>query len=392
MADLSFLDDELNQLKEQGLFNVIRTIGTAQGAWVDVDGKKVLNMCANNYLGFANHPELKKAAQDAIATYGVGPAAVRTIAGSMTLHNELEEKLAKFKGVEAAISFQSGFNANTATVPALMGAEDLIFSDELNHASIIDACRLSKAKTIRYAHNDASSLEEKLKEGRGARRKLVVTDGVFSMDGDIAPLPDLVDVAGKYDAMVMVDDAHGEGVLGNAGRGIADHFGLHGKVDIEIGTLSKAFGVVGGYVSGKQKIVDYLRQRARPFLFSSAVTPADVAACIKAVDILTVSGELVEKLWENTRYFQSKLKELGFDIGKTVTPITPVMIGDAKKARDFSKALFDSGIFGMAISFPTVARGKDRIRVMNSATHTRDDLDFALGVFEKVGKQIGIIW
>ncbi len=391
MADLSFLDDELNQLKEQGLFNTIRTIGTAQGAWVDVDGKKVLNMCANNYLGFANHPELKKAAQEAIETYGVGPAAVRTIAGSMTLHNELEEKLAKFKGVEAAISFQSGFNANTATVPTLMSAEDLIFSDELNHASIIDACRLSKAKTIRYAHNDARSLEEKLKEGQGARRKLVVTDGVFSMDGDIAPLPDLVDVAGKYDAMVMVDDAHGEGVLGNAGRGIADHFGLHGKVDIEIGTLSKAFGVVGGYVSGKQKIVDYLRQRARPFLFSSAVTPADVAACIKAVDILTVSGELVEKLWDNTRYFQSKLKELGFDIGKTVTPITPVMIGDAQKARDFSKALFDGGIFGMAISFPTVARGKDRIRVMNSATHSRDDLDFALGVFEKVGKQMGIV-
>jgi len=389
MADLSFLDDELKHLKDQGLYNVIRTIGTAQDAWIEVDGKKVLNMCANNYLGFANHPELKQAAQQAIEAYGVGPAAVRTIAGTMALHSTLEEKLAKFKNVEAAISFQSGFNANTATVPTLMGAEDLIFSDELNHASIIDACRLSKAKTIRYAHNDAGSLEEKLKEGQGARRKLVITDGVFSMDGDIAPLPDIVAVAEKYDAMVMVDDAHGEGVLGDSGRGIADHFGLH--VDIEVGTMSKAFGVVGGYVAGKKQIVDYLRQRARPFLFSSAVTPADVAACIKAVDILTASGALVEKLWDNSRYFQGELKRLGFDIGATVTPITPVMIGDPQRARAFSKALFDAGIFGMAISFPTVPRGKDRIRVMNSATHAREDLDFALGAFEKVGKEMGII-
>lgn len=391
MANLSFLDAELTQLREQGLFINIRTIGSAQDAWVLVDGKKVLNMCANNYLGFANHAELKQAAKQAIDDYGVGPAAVRTIAGTMSLHNELEEKLAKFKNVEAAISFQSGFAANTATVPTLMGPEDVIFSDELNHASIIDACRLTKAKTVRYSHCDAASLEEKLKEFQSARRKLVVTDGVFSMDGDIAPLPDIVDVAQKYDAMVMVDDAHGEGVLGNAGRGIADHFGLHGVVDIEIGTMSKAFGVVGGYVAGKQKIVDYLRQRARPFLFSSAVTPADVASCIKAVDILTQSGDLVEKLWDNTKYFQDKLRGLGFDLGVTVTPITPVMIGDAQKAQDFSKSLFNSGIFGMAISYPTVPKGKDRIRLMNSATHSKEDLDFAVGVFEKVGKEIGII-
>ncbi|MFQ5641076.1 MAG: glycine C-acetyltransferase [bacterium] len=391
MANLSFLDAELTQLREQGLFINIRTIGSAQDAWVLVDGKKVLNMCANNYLGFANHAELKQAAKQAIDDYGVGPAAVRTIAGTMSLHNELEEKLAKFKNVEAAISFQSGFAANTATVPTLMGPEDVIFSDELNHASIIDACRLTKAKTVRYSHCDAASLEEKLKEFQSARRKLVVTDGVFSMDGDIAPLPDIVDVAQKYDAMVMVDDAHGEGVLGNAGRGIADHFGLHGVVDIEIGTMSKAFGVVGGYVAGKQKIVDYLRQRARPFLFSSAVTPADVASCIKAVDILTQSGDLVEKLWDNTKYFQDKLRGLGFDLGVTVTPITPVMIGDAQKAQDFSKSLFNSGIFGMAISYPTVPKGKDRIRLMNSATHSKEDLDFAVGIFEKVGKRIGII-
>lgn len=391
MADLSFLDREIAGLKEQGLFNKIRTISTAQDAWIEVDGKKVLNMCANNYLGFANHPELKKAAQEAIEIYGVGPAAVRSIAGTMSLHNELEEKLAKFKNVEAAISFQSGFSANTATIPTLMAAEDVIFSDELNHASIIDACRLTKAKTVRFTHCDAGSLEERLQEFAGARRKLVVTDGVFSMDGDIAPLPELVEVASRYDAMVMVDDAHGEGVMGNAGRGIVDHFGLHGQVDIEIGTLSKAFGAVGGYVSGKQKIVDFLRQRARPFLFSSAATPADVAACIKAVDILTESGSLVEKLWDNSRYFQDKLRALGFDLGVTVTPITPVMIGDSNKAQAFSRSLFENGIFGMAISFPTVPKGKDRIRVMNSATHSKDDLDFAAGVFEQVGKEVGII-
>lgn len=391
MANLSFIDEELKQLREQGLYINIRTIGTAQGAWIEVDGKKVLNMCANNYLGFANHPELKKAAQQAIEEYGVGPAAVRTIAGTMSLHNELEEKLAKFKKVEAAISFQSGFSSNLATIPTLMGPEDIIFSDELNHASIIDGCRLTKAKVVRYKHCDPGSLEESIKREVAARRKLVVTDGVFSMDGDIAPLPDIVEVAERHGAMVMVDDAHGEGVLGNAGRGISDHFGLHGRVDVEVGTLSKAFGVVGGYVSGKQKIIEYLRQRARPFLFSSAVTPADVAACIKAVDILTKSGALVEKLWENTKYFKKQLKSLGFDLGFSETPITPVMIGEAKKAQDFSRMLFENGVFAMAISYPTVAKGKDRIRVMNSATHSKKDLDFAVGVFEKVGKELGLI-
>ncbi len=391
MADLSFLHREIDDLNTQGLFNTIRTINTAQDAWIKVDGQKVLNMCANNYLGFANHPDLKQAAQAAIEEFGVGPAAVRSIAGNMTLHDELERKLAEFKGVEAAISFQSGFNSNVATVPTLMGAEDVILSDELNHASIIDACRLSKAKTIRFDHCSASSLEARLNEFKSARRKLVITDGVFSMDGDIAPLPDLVAVADRFGAMVMVDDAHGEGVMGNAGRGIVDHFGLHGQVDIEIGTLSKAFGVVGGYVSGKKAIVDYLRQRARPFLFSSAATPADVAACIKAIEILLKSGELVEKLWDNTRYFQSKLTGLGFDLGVTVTPVTPVMIGDAKKAKEFSAELFEKGIFGMAISFPTVPRGKDRIRVMNSAIHSKEDLDFAVGVFQEVGRKMGLI-
>lgn len=391
MADLAFLKNEIQQLKDQGLFINIRTISTAQRAWVEVDGKKVLNMCANNYLGFADHAELKKAAQGAIEQYGVGPTAVRTIAGTMTLHNELEEKLAKFKNVEAAISFQSGFNANLATIPTLMGPEDVIFSDELNHASIIDGCRLTKAKVVRYKHADINSLEECLQREVAFRRRMIITDGVFSMDGDIAPLPDIVELAEKHDAMVMVDDAHGEGVLGDAGRGIADHFGLHGRVDIEVGTLSKAFGVVGGYVAGKKLIVDYLRQRARPFLFSSAVTPADVAACIKAVDILTASGRLVEKLWENTKYFKEELKKLGFDLGFSETPITPVMIGDAKKAQDLSRMLFDAGVFAMAISYPTVPKGKDRIRVMNSATHSEKDLDFAIKAFEKAGKELKLI-
>jgi glycine C-acetyltransferase len=391
MANLSFLVDELQELHDHGLFNHIRTIGTAQDAWIEIEGRRVLNMCANNYLGFANHPDLKKAAQLAIEKFGVGPGAVRSIAGTLSLHAELEEKLAKFKKVEAAISLQSGFSSNLAVVPAIMSEGDVIISDELNHASIIDACRLSKAEKTRYSHCDMISLEKELRAAKKARRKLIITDGVFSMDGDVAPLPEIVGLAEKYDAMVMVDDAHGEGVLGDAGRGIADHFGLHGKVDIEIGTLSKAFGVVGGYVAGKKAIVDYLRQRARPFLFSSAVTPADVAACIKAVDILSESSEPVEKLWRNANHLQSNLRRLGYDLGVTVTPITPVMIGDAKKAKEFSRTLFDEGIFGMAISYPTVPQGKDRIRVMNSAAHSTQDLDFAITIFEKVGRELGLI-
>lgn len=391
MSKLSFLDEEIKALKEQGLFINIRTIGSAMGAWITVDGKKVLNLCANNYLGFANHSQLKEAAKAAIDKYGVGPAAVRTIAGTQKLHLELEAKLAAFKHVEDAITFQSGFIANQAVIPTITGAEDVIFSDELNHASIIDGTRLSKAKVVRYAHNNAADLDEKLKAETGARRKLIITDGVFSMDGDIAPLDEIVAVAEKHEALTMVDDAHGEGVLGDSGRGAADHFKLHNKVDIEIGTLSKAFGVVGGYVAGKKKIVEYLRQRARPFLFSSAVTPADVAACIAAVDILSMSGELVEKLWINTRYFKGKMKELGFDLGQSVTPITPVMIGDTKKAQTLSKTLFENGVFAMAISYPTVPKGKERLRLMVSASHSTEDLNFAVGAFEKAGKEVGVL-
>lgn len=392
MGKLDFIKDEIENLKKEGLYIIIRTIGSPQGAWIIVDGKKVLNLCSNNYLGFANHPTLREKAKEAIEKFGVGPAAVRTIAGTMTLHHELEKKLAEFKGAEATITFQSGFNANLATIPALVGREDAIFSDELNHASIIDGSRLSRATIIRYNHNNPSDLEKKLKEeGPKYRRKLVVTDGVFSMDGDIAPLPEIAEIAEKYDAIMMVDDAHGEGVLGKGGRGIVDHFGLHGKVDIEVGTLSKAFGVVGGYVAGSKEMIEFLRQKARPFLFSSAVTPPDVAASIAAVEILTESDELVQKLWDNAKYFKENMKALGFDTGKSQTPITPVMLVEAKTAQEFSKRLFDEGIFAQAIGYPTVPRGKARIRVMISATHTRDDLDFALEKFAKVGKELGVI-
>ncbi|MCA9743859.1 MAG: glycine C-acetyltransferase [Deferribacteres bacterium] len=391
MAKLDFLDELIDDLKEHNMFNTIRTIGSSMGAWINVDGKKVLNLCANNYLGFADHPRLKEAAKKAIDGFGVGPAAVRSIAGTMTLHLELEEKLANFKGVEAAISFQGGFIANQAVIPTIMGAEDVIFSDELNHASIIDGCRLSKAKTVRYKHCDMADLEEKLKQYQSARRKLIITDGVFSMDGDVAPMDEIVEVAEKYDAMTMADDAHGEGVLGRGGRGIGDHFGLHNKVDIEVGTMSKAFGVVGGYVAGKKKIVDYLRQRARPFLFSSAVPPADVAACTAAVDILTESDELVKRLWSNADKLKKGLNALGFDTGHTQTPITPVLIRDAAKTIAFSKALFENDIFAMSITFPTVPQGTERIRLMNSATHSEKDIQFALDAFEKVGKDLKVI-
>jgi glycine C-acetyltransferase len=381
----------MQDLKDRNLFNTIRTIGSSMGAWIMVDGQKVLNLCANNYLGFADHPRLKEAAKKAIDEFGVGPTAVRSIAGTMALHLELEEKLANFKGVEAAISFQGCFSDYQRVIPTLTGPEDMIFSDELNHASIIDGCRLSKAKTIRYKHCDVEDLEEKLKQYGSARRKLVITDGVFSMDGDVAPMDKIVEVAEEYDAMTMADDAHGEGVLGRGGRGIGDHFGLHNKIDIEVGTMSKACGVVGGYIAGKKKIVDYLRQRARPFLFSSAVTPADCAACIAAVDILTESDELVQKLWRNADTLKTGLNDLGFDTGETGTPITPVLIRDAAKAKAFSKALFENNIFAMSITFPTVPRGTERLRLMNSATHSDEDIEFALGVFEKVGKELGAI-
>ncbi|MBI5301465.1 MAG: glycine C-acetyltransferase [Chloroflexi bacterium] len=391
---LQWISDELDALKQQGLFNTIRTIGSPCGAWMTVDGKRVLNFCTNNYLGLANDPRLRDAAKKAIDDWGVGPAAVRSIAGTLELHREFERRIAAFKGVEDALYVQSGFCANQAAIPPMVGKDDVIFTDRLNHASIIDGCRLSSAKILIYAHCDVADAERVIRENVGNyRRALLVTDGVFSMDGDIAPLDKLYEVCERYGVITMVDDAHGEGVVGRGGRGIVDHFGLHGKFDLEIGTLSKAFGVMGGVIAGKKIVVDWIRQRARPFLFSSAVTPADTAACLAAVNLLEQSTELVDKLWENTRYFKTEIKRLGFDTGVSTTPITPIMLGEAPLAQQFSRALFDAerGVFAMAIGFPTVAKGKARIRVMISAAHSRDDLNRGLDVFAKVGKELGVI-
>lgn len=389
---LVWIPEEIEKLKSEGFYNKIRTLSSPQGAWLVVDGKRVLNFCSNNYLGLANHPKLVSAAKKAIDDFGVGPGAVRSIAGTMDLHLELEKRLATFKGVEACISFQSGFMANLATIPCLVGKGDAIISDELNHASIIDGSRLSGATILRYNHTDAKHLESQIKTNQDKfRRMLVITDGVFSMDGDMAPLDNIYEITNKYDVMLMVDDAHGEGVVGKGGRGIVDHFNLHGKVDVEVGTMSKAFGVMGGMVAGKSIIIEWLRQRGRPFLFSSAATPADVAACLAAVDVLEQSTELVDKLWQNGNYFKSEMKKLGFDTGLSQTPITPVMLGDAILAREFSRELYEEGVFAMALGFPTVPLGKARIRVMISATHSREDLDLSLQAFAKVGKKLGVI-
>jgi glycine C-acetyltransferase len=379
-------------LGDAGLYNHIRTISSPQGAWLQIEGRSVLNFCSNNYLGLANHPRLVEAAKKAIDQYGVGPGAVRIISGTNDLHIELEKRIARFKAVEAALSLQSGFQANAATIPALVGKEDVIFSDRMNHASIIDGCRLSGGKILPYEHCDMDSLEAVIQENLAKyRRAIIITDGVFSMDGDVVPLDKIYEVARKYDILLMVDDAHGEGVLGKGGRGIVDHFGLHGKVDVEIGTFSKAFGVVGGVVAGKATIIEWLRQRGRPFLFSSAVTPPDVAACIAAIDILEASTELVDRLWDNARYFKAEMKRLGFDMGVSTTPITPVMLGEAPLAQQFSRELFEADVFAMATGFPIVPLGKSRIRVMISAAHTKGDLDKGLEAFAKVGKKLRVI-
>ncbi len=389
---LSFIDEQVAGLKEQNLFISIRTIESPQGGWLTVDGQRVLNFSSNNYLGFANDPRLKAAAKDAIDRFGVGPAAVRSIAGTLSLHLDFERRVAAFKGVEDALHVQSGFCANQAAIAPLMGKEDVIFSDRLNHASIIDGCRLSSAKVIVYEHCDPADAERVIRENlENYRRGMLITDGVFSMDGDIAPLDKLYEIAERFGLITMVDDAHGEGVLGRSGRGIVDHFGLRGKFDLEIGTLSKAFGVVGGVIAGKHRIVNYLRQRGRPFLFSSAATAADTAACIAALDVLESSADLVEKLWENTRYFKVEMKRLGFNLGRSVTPITPVMLGEAAVAKEFSDRLFANGVFAMAIGYPTVAKGEARIRVMISAAHSRLDLDHGLEAFARVGKELGVI-
>lgn len=387
----AWIEAEIAGLKEAGLFNVIRTIESPMDAWVTINGRPRLNFCANNYLGLANHPRIREAAKKAIDQYGVGPGAVRTIAGTMSLHVELEQRLAEFKHAEACITLQSGFSANLATIPALVGRGDVIFSDELNHASIIDGSRLSRATIVRYAHNDVDDLRRKIAETATDGRRLIVTDGVFSMDGDIAPLDKICQVAEEHNILLMVDDAHGEGVLGEGGRGIVDHFGLHGRVDVEVGTLSKAFGVMGGLVAGKQIIIEWLRQRGRPFLFSSAMTVPDTAACLEAVNILQESTELIDRLWANAAIFRQGMQAMGFDTGHSQTPIVPVMLGEATLAQQFSRRLFEEGVFAMAIGYPTVPQGKARIRVMNSAAHSSADIETALDTFGRVGKELRVI-
>ena len=390
---MKFLTEELESMKQGGFYGTIRTLESPQGAWVHIDGKKYLNLCSNNYLGLCNDPRLVNKVKEYADRYGVGPGAVRTIAGTMSPHIELEKKLAAFKGAEAAIVVQSGFCANLAVIPTLANsADDVIFSDSLNHASIIDACKLTKAKVVRYEHSDMADLEKKLKEYDGfAGKKLLITDGVFSMDGDVAKLPEIVELCEQHGVIVAVDDAHGEGVLGRGGRGIVDHFGLHGRVDVEIGTMSKAFGVMGGMAAGSAILVDYLRQKARTNLFSSALTIPDVAANLASVEILQQSEDLVKKLWYNGDFLKRELKALGFDTAHSETPITPVIIGEASDAKAFSAKLFEAGVFATAIVFPTVPRGTARIRAMVSAAHSEDDLRFAVEKFAAVGKAMGII-
>ncbi len=391
-TQLDFITNYLKELRDEDLYNEIRVLESGQGAWVMIDGEKKLNLCSNNYLGFAKDEALIQAAKKATDDYGVGPGAVRTIAGTMSIHLELEKALAAFKKREATVVLQSGFNANLAVIPLLVGPDDIIYSDALNHASIIDGCRLSRAKIKVFPHLDMEALEDLLvSDSDFSGRQLIISDGVFSMDGDLGNLPEIADLAEKYGCMTLVDDAHGEGVLGRHGSGIVDHFDLHGRIDVEVGTLSKAFGCVGGFVAGSQSLIDYLKQRGRPFLFSSSLTPAEAAANLAAVRQLTEADDRVNQLWSNAQYFQSGLKELGFDIGLTETPITPVMIGDAGVSAAFSRRLFEEDVFAQSLGFPTVPQGKARIRVMISAAHSRDDLDFALEVFSRIGRELDVI-
>jgi glycine C-acetyltransferase len=389
----TFLDENIAELKEKGLYNEIETVHGANGPEINIDGKKLINLSSNNYLGLATDERLKKAAKQAVDSHGVGAGAVRTINGTLDLHIELEKKLAEFKGTEAVISYQSGFNCNMAAISAVMDKNDAILSDELNHASIIDGCRLSKAKILRYNHSDMKDLREKAKEAKESgqyKKIMIITDGVFSMDGDIARLPEIVEIAEEFDLITYVDDAHGSGVLGK-GAGTVKHFGLQDKVDFQMGTLSKAIGVIGGYVAGKANLIDWLKVRSRPFLFSTAVSPADAIASTKAVELLMESTELHDKLWENAAYLKAGLKELGFDIGESETPITPVVIGDENETQKFSKRLYEEGVYAKSIVFPTVPRGTGRVRNMPSAAHTKEMLDEAIGVYQKIGKEMGVV-
>lgn len=389
----NFLTTNLHELSEKGLYNTIEPLESANGPLITINGKELINLSSNNYLGLATDKRLKDAAIEAVRAYGVGAGAVRTINGTLNIHLELEEKLAVFKHTEASIAYQSGFNCNMAAISAVMDQDDAILSDELNHASIIDGCRLSKAKVIRYKHSDIRDLHAKAAEAKASgqyKKIMVITDGVFSMDGDIAKLPEIVKIAEEFDLITYVDDAHGSGVLGD-GAGTVKHFGLSDKIDFQIGTLSKAIGVVGGYVAGKRELIDWLKVRSRPFLFSTALTPADAAASIKAIDLLTESTELNKKLWENADYLKAGLMKLGFHIGNSETPITPCIIGAETLTQAFSKRLYEEGVYAKAIVFPTVPKGTGRVRNMPTAAHTRAMLDSALGIYEKVGKELGVI-
>ncbi len=388
---MAFVDQELEALREKGLFRTLRELQGPQLARSVFDGHEVINLSSNNYLGLTTHPRLVQAAIRATEKYGAGSGSVRTIAGTMTLHEELEEKLAAFKHTEAALVFQSGFTCNSGIIPVLVEQGDAILSDELNHASIIDGIRLTRAERKIWAHADLDALETALKETQAARRRLIVTDGVFSMDGDVANLPGIVDLAERYGAMVFVDDAHASGVFGRNGRGTVDHFNLHGRVHVQVGTLSKAIGSLGGYVASTQGLRELLIQRGRPFLFSTSHPPSVTAACIAALDVLQEEPELIDRLWDNTRYFKEGLQRLGLNIGASQSPITPVIAGEGRKATRLSDRLFEEGVFAQAIGYPTVPDAKSRVRTIVTATHTRTDLDQALAAFEKVGNELGLV-
>jgi glycine C-acetyltransferase len=388
---LSFLGDEVNSLKAQGLYRHLRVLDREQAALTKVVGRTVVNLSSNNYLGLTTHPRLRKAARAALDEFGVGTGSVRTIAGTMALHMELEKRLATFKKTEAAVVFQSGFAANAGTVAAILTKDDVVISDELNHASIIDGCRLSKAAVKVFPHRDGAAARTIIRELPKQQRKLLVTDGVFSMDGDLGALAELCDVAEEHGCIMMVDDAHASGVFGKNGRGTIDHFGLHGRVDIQVGTLSKALGALGGYVAGNRNLIEFLQHRGRPFLFSTSHPPSVTATCIAALDVLAEEPQLIDALWDNTKFFKAGLHDLGFDTGLSQSPITPVIAGDAALAMKLSDRLFEEGVFAQGIGFPTVARDRARVRTIVTATHTRHDLEFALEAFAKVGRELRLI-
>jgi glycine C-acetyltransferase len=388
---LQYLAEELDTLKSQGLYRRLRVLDDEQKAHTSIDHRSVVNLSSNNYLGLTTHPRLRERALAATQTLGVGSGSVRTIAGTMSIHMELERRLAAFKRTEATVVFQSGFTANAGTVSSILGKDDFIVSDELNHASIIDGARLSRATIKVFPHRDAKAARAIVQELPRERRRLIISDGVFSMDGDLGALPALCDIAEEFGCVMMVDDAHASGVFGTNGRGTIDHFGLHGRVDIQVGTLSKAIGALGGYVAGSRTLIEFLYHRARPFLFSTSHPPAVAASCLAAIDVLESEPELIERLWDNTRFFKSGLQSLGFDTGASESPITPVIVGDAALAMKLSDVLFENGVFAQGIGFPTVPRGKARVRTIVTATHTRDELQFALDCFAKVGRSIGVI-